>query len=314
MRKRNLLLAGLITVIITGISSCIKKSKFSFEENPEGIKLSEAGDPVFIYQRKPKSANGQYTFNNYLHPVYNLLGEIITEEFPPDHLHQRGIYWAWHQIYLDNQNLGDGWMMEKISFDVTEVRKKINSKSARLDITINWKSTLLPGGKPFVEEETSILVYKKDTNIRKIDFEIILRPLMPGIQIGGSDDEKGYGGFCIRLKMPEDLIFTSETGSVTPQNLQINSGPWMDFSAVFGSSGEKTGVAILCHPSNPGHPEPWILRQKESMQNVVFPGRKKTNLDNPLILSYRVVIHDGDASEVNLSGLQEEYNKMYKGK
>ena len=309
-KRRNLIIVSLCSIVIICSYSTGPKSPFSKKQTAEGIELSENGKTVFFYQKEPKKASEKYSFNNYLHPVYNLIGEIITEEFPPDHLNHRGIFWAWHQLYIDNKNIGDGWMMEYISEDVTDVKTKINRKNAQLNARVLWKSSLWQNGKPFIEEETSIIVHRTEDNTRKIDFEIKLIPLTVGVQIGGSDDEKGYGGFCVRLKMPESLVFTSEKGCVKPQNLQIKSGPWMDFSAIFGKSDEKSGLTILCHPSVPNYPAPWIIRQTGSMQNIVFPGRQRIRIDKPLVLRYRVIIHNGDTLSLNIDKLQSEYYKL----
>ena len=132
---------------------------------------------------------------------------------------------------------------------------------------------------------------------------------MPDVEIGGSDDEKGYGGLCARLKLPNDLTFTSSTGNIIPQTFQVKAGPWMDFSASFGGDEETTGLAILCHPKTPNYPAPWILRSKTSMQNIVFPGREriKIPMDEPLVLYYRLIIHDGNANKIDLRKLQSEY-------
>lgn len=315
MRKRGtFIIASLCFIVIVCSCSTEPKSPFSIKETPEGIELYEDGNIVFFYQKEPKRVSEKYSYNNYLHPVYNLKGEIITEEFPPDHLNHRGIFWAWHQLYIDNQNIGDGWMMEGISEEVTDVKTKINSKNVQLNTRVLWKSSLWQNGKPFMEEEAAIIVRRNEEETRKIDFEITLKPLTTGIRIGGSDDEKGYGGFCVRLKMPEDMVFTSEKGPVKPQNLQINSGPWMDFSAIFGKSSEKSGLTILCHPSVPNYPAPWIIRQTGSMQNIVFPGRHLINIDKPLVLRYRVIIHSGDAQSLNIDKLQSEYSKLYMSK
>jgi len=314
MEKQTAIITALIAIFIITGSTPAKKTIFSMEENDQGIRLLENGNPVFFYQREPKSVKDLFSFNNYLHPVYNLQGDIITEEFPADHLHHRGIFWAWHQIYIDDNNIGDQWMMDKISQEVAGVKNKMSKKIAQFNISVLWKSSAWQNGKPFVEENTTITVHKREANIRKIDFEIVLRPLTAGVQLGGSDDEKGYGGFCIRVKLPDNTVFTSEKGRVTPQNLQIISGPWMDISSSLTSSGGKSGLAILCHQSTPNYPEPWILRQEKSMQNVVFPGRERTKLVNPLTLRYRVLIHNGDANSLDLPALQAEYNKMYEGK
>jgi len=285
------------------------KSPFMFNITNEGIELSENGKPVFFYQISPKESKESGIFNNYFHPVYKLQGEVITEEFPKDHLNHRGIFWAWHEVFINDQSLGDGWIMENLSQSVTDAKTETNNELALINTTVLWKSSLWQNEAPFIEEKASVKVYKSGNNNRKIDFEITLTPLVPGVSLGGSDDEKGYGGFCTRIKMPEDLVFISEKGPVKPQNLQISSGPWIDFCWT-SDSGIKNGLAVLCHPSDPEYPAPWILRQKASMQNIVFPGRERIKLEKPLVLRYRVIIHNGDTKSAEIAKLQEEYNKV----
>jgi len=291
----------------------MQKSPFSFKKTDQGIELLENGNPVFFYQRKPKSLTGQYICTNYLHPLYSINGDILTEEFPPDHQYHRGIFWTWHQLFVDDKSLGDGWINDGISQDVVNVQTENSKDGAQFNLDVMWKSSTFQNGKPFMNEHTTIIVHPLESNIRKIDFEITLKPLVPGFQIGGSADEKGYGGLCARIKLPDGLIFTSENGPVTPQNLQIKAGPWMDFSANFGKNSEVSGLTILCHPSTPNYPEPWVLRQKGSMQNIVFPGQDKISIamDKPAVLRYRIIIHNGNADSLNISGLQLEYEKMY---
>ncbi len=287
-----------------------KKSAFVYHVNEQGVELLENGQPVFFYQRTPKSKDGHYICNNYLHPLYSVTGDTLTEEFPDDHLYHRGIFWAWHQLYVGDRTIGDGWIMENISLDVDSVSTRIQNSLARLTADVHWKSSLWQNSKPFVHEQTTILVHPRDTNLRVIDFEIALTALVPGISIGGSDDEKGYGGFCTRIRMPEDLTFTSVSGPVIPQNLQIEAGSWMDFSASYGLTG-KSGLTILCHPSTPNYPAPWILRQTGSMQNVLFPGRQRVTLsvDNPIVLRYRLIVHEGSAIDLDMKRLQAEYDQ-----
>jgi hypothetical protein len=300
-------------MVIGFLMTCIscRKSPFLFRETEEGIELSENSSLVFFYQRKPKTLTGQYVCNNYLHPLYGLNGEILTEEFPADHPYHRGIFWTWHQLYVDTTSLGDGWINEGISQEVVSARTETGNDYAKIFLNVDWKSSTYMPGKPFMNESTVITVHEIDNDLRKIDFEIKLQPLVDGLQVGGSADAKGYGGLCARIKLPDDLIFTSETGRVTPQELQIKAGPWMDFSGTFQSGSGVSGLAMLCSPSNPGFPQPWILRQKTSMQNVAWPGQNRIEIprDKPVTLKYRIFIHKGNAEGVNLPGLQDEYGK-----
>ena len=84
----------------------------------------------------------------------------------------------------------------------------------------------------------------------------------------------------------------------------------MDFSAYFGHNREeKSGLAILCHPSTPNYPAPWILRQVTSMQNIVYPGRDRVNIPmaEPVVLHYRLIVHNGGSENTDLNALQKEY-------
>jgi len=272
----------------------------------------EDSNTVFIYQKKPKTLTGEYVCNNYIHPLFNLNGDVLTEEFPPDHLFHRGVFWAWSQLYVENKRIGDGWKNDSIAQDVAQVRFENGRDRVRFKIDVFWRSLVYGDGKPFMAEKTTITIHRLDTGIRKIDFDIRLKALVPGLQIGGSADKKGYGGFSIRMRLPDDMIFTSGNGPVVPQELQIKAGPWMDFSGRFGISPEISGITILCNPGNPDYPEPWILRQKGSMQNVVYPGRERIDvlMNRPVVLRYRLIIHKGNASSLNIPRLMEEYTKM----
>ncbi len=300
-------------MLIPPICSCSpspkKGSPFSFEEREQGVELSEGGKAVFFYQKEPKLLSGQYLCNDYLHPLLTPDGDTLTEESPADHPHHRGIFWSWHQHHINGQRIGDGWITENISREVVELKTNTDQNTATLDVMVLWKSPNHENGSAYIEENTSIITHRLGNGIRMMDFEISLQALIPGVSLGGSDDEKGYGGFCMRIKMPDDLIFTSTDGPVTPETLQITAGPWMDFSGTYGSGGKQYGLAILCHPGTPNYPAPWILRQKASMQNIVFPGRDPVNIpeDRPVKLKYRLILHAGNADEVDLALLQSEY-------
>ncbi len=284
------------------------KTSFVFNEDERGVMLRENGQAVFFYQRESKSRDSQYVCSNYIHPLYSLSGDTLTEEFPEDHPYHRGIFWAWHQLYIDDQPVGDGWVMENFSQQVTGLETEVKKEAARMTTYVDWKSPLWQNGEPFVQEKTVISVHSLSGDVRKIDFEISLKALARGVSIGGSDDEKGYGGFCARVRTPEDMIFTSDGEKIIPQNLQIKAGPWMDFSATFGE-GHQDGLTILCHPDTPNYPAPWILRQSASMQNIVFPGRERIHLptDIPLVLRYRLLVHKGSPEDIDIKRLQTEY-------
>ena len=50
-----------------------------------GFLFAEDGQDVLFYQRETKHFNAAHSRSHYVHPLYGLDGELLTEEFPSDH-------------------------------------------------------------------------------------------------------------------------------------------------------------------------------------------------------------------------------------
>jgi hypothetical protein len=282
----------------------------------EGVLVREGDADVLFYQRTTKSQEGKYPRAHYLHPVYNLDGNVLTEDFPRDHLHHRGVFWAWHQLWLGERKLGDGWACQDFAWDVQDVTTHDEGPDRlTLKTRVIWKS---PQAKddagnlvPLVDERTAIHIHRAADDARKIDFEIRLLALQENMRLGGSEDEKGYGGFSVRVRLPEGVRFLGEKGEAEPQVTAVEAGRWLDISGPYGKDEAADGVTILEHPSLPGFPQPWILRGERSMQNPAFPGREPVTLstETPLVLRYRLVIHRGAADPERIQNWFAEYAK-----
>lgn len=287
-------------IMLTGVILSAKAQDFNFEKTEEGAWIYENGEKVLFYQAKTIDLNDSCPRASYVHPLYNVNGNVITEDFPEDHLHHRGVFCAWHQVLVDGKKIGDAWECEDFIWDVQQFDvQESKDKHISLSSHILWKSPSWQddGGEPvpFVKEKMEITIYPKSDNFRVLDFQISLLAMEPDVKIGGSEDHKGYGGFSVRMKLPEDLTFFSGQGAVTPRVGQVEAGSWMDISGSLNKPNEKEGVAIICHPENPMYPEKWILRRHDSMQNAVFPGRTPVALSitDPLVLRYRLIVYAG---------------------
>ena len=153
--------------------------------------------------------------------------------------------------------------------------------------------------KPYIKETTKITIHKEENNVRRLDFKIKLLALEEGIAIGGSEDAKAYGGFSVRLKLPDDVSFEGENGIVTPQTLAVKEGNYMNISGSMAKNDENGGVVMLSNHDNPGQPQLWILRNKNSMQNAVYPGKDLASLsvNKALVLRYSLLIYKGSLSQ-----------------
>lgn len=281
-----------------GVSSLGWAQPFEFRLPKEdgSIHLNENGKRVFVYQLDPKSKDGKYARANYLHPVHDPDGVVMTEDFPADHLHHRGIFWAWHQVLLDGKPVSDPWVCQNITWSKpTAFVSRHDAESATLEITREWhvpdpaKTDAL---LPVMRVGLTVKATPVQNDVRQLDFEIRLRALKKRLTLGGSDDVKGYGGFSPRIRLSEDVKFVGQIGPVQPKNIAVDGGAWMNVTRTL--EGKKRSVTMLVHPSHPGFPVKWILRAKRSMQNPQWPGRTPVAISTQedIVLRYRLLLHN----------------------
>jgi hypothetical protein len=290
----------LIPVVLLVSLSLVGKTQINMVVKDGGFLFMDGNDSICFYQKSPKDRGGEYSRCNYIHPLYGLNGTRLTEDFPADHLHHRGVFWAWHQILIDGNSVSDGWELKNFQQKVTNFEFRLLKGCGQISTSVDWKSPLWENGsEPYLKEETQITIFPKTGNYRRFDFEIRLKPLTDHFSMGGSDDEKGYSGFSVRLKLPEDVRFTSHTGLVEPVNKAVEAGNAMKISGSFLNQGNKGGVVMWSDPRNPAPATSWILRKKASMQNVAFPGRTPVaiSFDQPLVLRYSLLVFQGDLTE-----------------
>lgn len=297
-----------IFVTILALSHHSFSQPFSYKKSAEGIEINENNKPVFFFQTKPKSVDGKYERAGYIHPLYDLTGNVLTDDMPEDHPYHRGIFWAWHQVVVDDKNVADGWISDHISFIPGKMQVTKSGQNMILSSQLVWKITdSIKGDYNIVNEITRINIHKKSENYRIIDFSILLKPVVQNLKLGGSDDPKGYGGFCLRLKLPDNIKFISGGNGVEPTETPVMAGPWMDFNT------DGTGVVVFGYKGAADKQYPWILRKETSMQNVPNPGRAPMSIpQDGLQLNYRVVIHNEKINNDNIGKLYSEYQNEKK--
>ena len=311
---RRLLILGVCVASAVLSQDSLAAQGIEVIRQEEGYLFQDGPTKILFYQLKSRSQEGKYERANYVHPLYDLHGNVLTEDFPADHPHQRGIFWAWHQLTAGGRQVADSWALENWQWESGEgIILPPERNAAGIQTTGCWKSPLVrdPQGQPMplVKETTSIRAYRIEQGLRKIDFEIRLLALTPNLCLGGSTDEKGYGGFSLRVRLPEDVKFIGHAGIISPKLGAVETGPWLSILGSFTPGTAACGIAVLQHPGNPGFPQPWVLRNQKSMQNAAYPGREPAALSpaQPLVLRYRLVLHDGSLAAANLEGLQREY-------
>jgi hypothetical protein len=280
-------------------------------ESEGGILFTENGKNVLFYQTDPKNKDGLYERCNYIHPVWAEDGTVLTEDFPDDHLHHRGIFWAWHQVWIGDKRIGDPWEIKNFEQEITEIEFIAQQNGTGvLKTEVEWKSNLWKEeGRtiPYLKENTTVLIHSRTGNYRRIDFEIRLLALEENLSIGGSEDEKGYSGFSVRMKLPGDVSFSGPEGKVVPEVTAVKSNGFINISGSVGKNGAQGGIVIIDNPENPGYPQSWILRDRNSMQNAAFPGSRivAVSTSEPLVLKYSLLVYSGKMNNKKIQKISE---------
>src|SRR4051794_5805032 len=100
MNRRTLLLGAGMTAFLVGPDrSSGAEPRLSAKLEDGVLRVTDQGRPVLQYRHGPvegpPGTGPLFTRSGYLHPVHAPCGAIVTDDFPPDHLHQRGVFFAW---------------------------------------------------------------------------------------------------------------------------------------------------------------------------------------------------------------------------
>jgi len=278
-------------------------AQIKMQKADDGILFTENNENVLFYQIQPKNKDGKFERCNYIHPLWGVDGTVLTEDFPADHLHHRGVFWTWHQIWIGDQRIGDPWEIIDFEQEVAEVEFMAQKSGVGvLKTEVDWKSEKWKkqGVKvPYLKENTTITIHPKSGNYRKIDFEIRLLAMEENLTIGGSEDVKGYSGFSIRMVLPDDVLFSGIKGEVEPKNTAVNSTGYVNISGTVLEDQKQGGVVMVDDSANPDYPQKWILRKQRSMQNAAYPGNKVIPISTtePLVLKYSLLVYSGKLSD-----------------
>jgi len=291
------------------------ESPVEIESTEQGFEFTQGDAKILFYQRVTKSQQGKYARANYVHPLYDLQCRVLTEDFPADHPHHRGVFWAWHQVLVGDQHAGDSWACTDFIWTVEKTQVLPDKgHGAALRVEVVWSSPQIAENgipTPLVRETTMIRAHRATNDHRHIDFDIRLLALQPDLRIGGSNNQKGYGGFSVRVRLPQDIRFESTTGELTPQTTAVRAGPWLNMAGELGGPDRPAAVAVFCDPQAPAAKQPWILRRQRSMQNPAYPGREPVAISQktPTHLRYRLTVHRSDTKTEQITNWYNDFKE-----
>ncbi|MDQ0462298.1 hypothetical protein QO010_000046 [Caulobacter ginsengisoli] len=260
------------------------KPLFDAQITTDGVTVLETGKPAFFFRTRA-AAGTEAGRLDYLHPLYAPDGTVLTEDGAASYPQQRGAFWAWPRILVDGKPVADSWNLKGIAFTVRDTHFGPGpGGSAELVLKSDW---LLTGGTEVVyaaDEVTTVRIYPLKKGARRIEFDTTIISRLDGLSLAGNDDERGFGGFALRLTNASALAFASDGRPVKPGFGSLQAGTSMGFAWPGQPGLGSWGVGLACKVD--GRPlRYWLLRREASVQNCVFPGRA------PAVLSKGRALH-----------------------
>jgi Methane oxygenase PmoA len=270
----------------------------------------------------PKGIDPVYRRSGFIHPLATPSGRVVTADFPPDHAHQHGLFFAWvnttfagHRVDFWNQKEQTGRVrhLDLLGTEAGQVFAQFRAALRHEDITGRGAPV------PVLDEVWTVRVYAV-AGAHVFDFESRLtcagaRPLELNKYL--------YGGLGLRCTSawfdpkaagedPPDPSRNGQSDFLTSEGKTRASGNhtrprWVDLSGKL--DGAFAGVAILGHPGNFRFPQPVRLHPNKPYLSVApeVVGAFRIEPGRPYVSRYRLVLHDGAPVPENIEAFWRDY-------
>lgn len=254
-------------------------------------------------QLPPPQAPADRARSSYLHPLVGLDGERLTEDYPDDHYHHRGIFIGWPHYKVGEEDCNP-W---HVHGSFTRFERWLGMETGPVFARVTMQNGMYVADRKVGSEILEITVWRSGEIGQAIDLDFTWTVMEP-TTIRGADG-KGYGGF--NLRMPQ------RKNSVThfPEGLQGNSdekrSPWADTSGLFPGGESTSGISILVDPTYPRFPAGWTVRVSDDygFLGVNWPGVEPVTVkpNRPVVAKHRVWVHRGDVKKGKVKEAYELY-------
>ncbi len=235
-------------------------------------------------------------------------GKSVTTETSWPYPHHHSLFFGCDQV-----NGGNYWQDSNERGQIVSQGPKIvvaEGSSVTIADECLWRQ---PGKDPVIRDRRTIVISAPRDDLRLIDFEITLDPLVD-IRIGRTNHSLFSARMVPELSVDSGGALINAQGDLAEKGTFGVASPWCDYSGT--REGITEGLAILQDPTNRWYPSKWFTRNYGffSPTPMYWPEGEHTEIakGQPLTLRYRVVVHDGDVKEAGIAKLFAEYEAAAK--
>lgn len=314
-----------LSIALLAVLPCLGQVEIKQQADRMDITINGAAFSTFFY--------GSDAPKPYLHPLRTASGKVVTRAYPMadvegesrDHPHHRGLWFTHGDVngfdFWANEARQKGPKKGQVVLEKTGAVQS-GKKKGTIQASFNWKD---PQANTLLREDRKMTFYA-DRGRRVMDFDITLTA-EADVKFGDTKE----GTFAIRLATPLEEPspkskgvartgkMVNAEGLETEKNVWGKRSSWVDYEGEL--AGEKLGIAILDHPSNPRYPTYWHSRGYGLFASNIFGVRDFTrdkSKDGSLTLDkgkslrflFRVVIHPGDARAARLAAEFKKFSKL----
>jgi len=265
------------------------------------LEIERAGSRVFRYNygfvQPPPKTPDIFTRSGYIHPVCTPSGLMVTDDFPPDHHHHKGIWMPWTKTefegrHTDFWNLGSGTGTVRFagfeSVRTGPVYAGFRSKHEHVALKVK-------GRKVALNEIWDVRVW--NAGGRKAGYWLFD---LTSTQRCASDSPLHlptyrYGGIGLRGAREWGVLnckFLTSEGK-TRADGHATRAKWCDVSGKV--EGEWAGVVVMGHPHNFRFPEPMRIHPMIPFFNFAPSQAGDWSIEpgKDYVFRYRFLVHDG---------------------
>ncbi len=275
------------------------------------VEVSEDGAAVLRYNfttvpvpERVKGRKYAEARSDYIHPLYGLGGEILTEDFPDDHPHHRGVYWAWPEVYYKGEKRDLHALQGVFARPSKLIRAEADGEAGLIEAESIWKWGDV---EPIVRERAIIRVHPGGDDGRFIDLEFRFTALVKGVSVARRG-QKAYGGLNLRTTLHGGQKITHRTD---PAGARMARRSWGQIVGVPKGGKKAVAIGILQHADNPEYPGDWVEYPKIAWLQPTFPAKGKKHplpTDKPLVLRFRLWVRSKAATDEQLADAWKAYN------